>query len=56
MTIPAAAVALNKPIDTIRTTLDVIEVEWRSQGIDTPVVDDAGDIDPDAWLELTDRL
>lgn len=40
----------------IVTALEAIQAEWAALGIDTPVIDDMGDIDPDARIELAERL
>jgi hypothetical protein len=42
--------------ETVEAKLTEIGVEWLAQGIETPVVDETGEIDPDAELELLDRL
>ncbi len=54
--IATATVAFQTDLDTIKRHLDEIQAEWTEQGIDTPVLDEYDDIDPDAEAELQDRL
>lgn len=42
--------------ETIAKALEEIAADWAEQGIDTPVIDQDGDIDPDALAELAERL
>jgi hypothetical protein len=42
--------------DTIVSTLDALQDEWTALGITTPVMDETGEIDPDAEYELLQRL
>ena len=55
-TITDAIIQFNADRDRVLTALGQIQYEWQSLGITTPVVDDAGEIDQDALLELADRL
>lgn len=54
--IASAAVRFQADRATIQRHLDEIQAEWTSQQVVTPVMDDQGEIDPDAELELLDRL
>ena len=54
--IASSAVRFQADAETVRQHLDEIQAEWTQQGIETPVLDAYGDIDPDAEAELLERL
>lgn len=54
--IAAAVVRFQADRATIERHLGEIQAAWTHQGIETPVVGESGDIDPDAEIEMLDRL
>ena len=55
-TISQAVIQYQTSRETIRETLAEIAADWEAQGIETPVITEDGEIDPDADLELSARL
>jgi hypothetical protein len=54
--ISSATVRFQTDRTAIETELAAIQSAWSAQGIATKVMDEHGEIDPDAELELLDRL
>lgn len=56
-TVADAVVTFNTGRDRIVLTLAAVAVDWMEAGITTPVWDaESREIDPDAWIELQERL
>lgn len=58
MFIPSSLLIQFQPAtrEDIAAALEEIQAEWTAQGIETPVIDEDGALDPDARAELADRL
>ena len=55
-TITTAVTQLQSSREDIRQALTAIQADWDAGGIDLQALTDEGDIDPDAILELANRL
>ena len=55
-TITTAATQFQTSREDIRQALTAIQADWDAGGIDLQALTDEGDIDPDAILELANRL
>ena len=55
-TITTAVTQLQSSREDIRQALAAIQAEWDDEGIDLQALTEDGDIDPDALLELANRL
>ena len=55
-TITTAVTQLQSSREDIRQALTAIQADWDAGGIDLQALTEDGDIDPDAILELANRL
>ena len=55
-TITTAVTQFQTSREDIRQALTAIQAKWDAGGIDLQALTDEGDIDPDALLELANRL
>ena len=55
-TITTAVTQLQSSREDIRQALTAIQADWDAGGIDLQALTEEGDIDPDAPLELANRL
>ena len=55
-TITTAVTQLQSSHEDIRQALAAIQAEWDDEGIDLQALTEDGDIDPDALIELANRL
>ena len=55
-TITTAVTQLQSSREDIRQALTAIQADWDAGGIDLQAITEDGDIDPDALLELANRL
>ena len=55
-TITTAVTQFQASREDIRQALTDIQAEWDAEGIDLQALTEEGDIDPDALLELANRL
>ena len=55
-TITTAVTQFQASREDIRQALTAIQAEWDTEGIDLQALTEDGDIDPDAILELSNRL
>ena len=55
-TITTAVTQLQSSREDIRQALTAIQADWDAGGIDLQALTEEGDIDPDALLELANRL
>ena len=55
-TLTTAITQLQSSHEDIRQALTAIQAEWDAGGIDLQALTEDGDIDPDAILELANRL
>ena len=55
-TITTAVTQFQTSREDIRQALTTIQAEWDAEGINLQALTEDGDIDPDALLELANRL
>ena len=55
-TITTAVTQFQASREDIRQALTTIQAEWDAEGINLQALTEDGDIDPDALLELANRL
>ena len=55
-TLTTAITQLQSSHEDIRQALTAIQAEWDAGGIDLQALTEDGDIDPDALIELANRL
>ena len=55
-TITTAVTQLQSSREDIRQALTAIQADWDAWGIDLQALTEDGDIDPDALIELANRL
>ena len=55
-TITTAVTQLQSSHEDIRQALTTIQADWDAGGIDLQALTEDGDIDPDALIELANRL
>ena len=55
-TITTAVTQLQSSREDIRQALAAIQADWDAGGIDLQALTEDGDIDPDALIELANRL
>ena len=55
-TITTAVTQLQSSHEDIRQALTAIQADWDAGGIDLQALTEDGDIDPDALIELANRL